>query len=317
MTKKQENHQTTGIIRIALHPRYWFVALGLITMRLIILLPYSMLLRIGKLIGRIVYRVAKRRRAIAKINISRCFPELNESQVNDLVRKNFESVGIAILETGLTWWSSENRIKPLAHIHGLEHINDAKQQGRAVLLLGAHFTCLEIGGRLLSMYQPTVNMYKKHHNRLFEAVMRKNRKKHIAGLIQRHEVRTFVRTLNQGKVCWIAPDQDFGRKNTVFVPFMGVPAATLTATARIAKMSNAVVIPFFPTRRNDASGYDLTILPALDNFPSGDDIRDATRINQVLAEHVKQAPDQYLWLHRRFKTRPDNEPDFYRTQQTP
>ena len=316
MTKRQAQQETTSTFRIALHPRYWLVAIGLVLLRLITLLPFRILLLIGKLVGRLLYLTANERRQVAETNIGLCFPELEKPDVKQLTKSTFESVGIAMLETPLSWWASNTRLKPLVHIEGLEHIIKAKQQGRGVLLLGAHFTCLEIGGRLLAMHEPTVNMYKKHRNRLFEAVMRKNRTKHLGGLIQRHDVRNFVRTLNQGKVCWIAPDQDFGRKNTVFVPFMGIPAATLTATARIAKMSNAVVIPFFPTRRKDASGYDLAIMPALENFPSGDDIKDATRVNQVIAEHVKLAPDQYLWLHRRFKTRPEGDPDLYSTRHT-
>ncbi|MGD8569578.1 MAG: LpxL/LpxP family Kdo(2)-lipid IV(A) lauroyl/palmitoleoyl acyltransferase [Gammaproteobacteria bacterium] len=294
-------------MRLALQPRHWPVGAGFVVLRLIILLPFPVLMWAGKWIGRLMYRLAKQRRHVAETNLALCFPQLSRTETDTLVKKVFESAGMAILETPLSWWGKTSRLKSLAHIHGMEHIEKAKTEGRAILLLGAHFTCTEIGGRLLAIDEPTVNMYKKHRNRLFEAVMRKNRIKHLAGLIQRHDVRNFVRTLKEGKVCWFAPDQDFGRKNSVFAPFMGVPAATLTATARIAKMSNAVVIPFFPTRRADARGYNLDILPPLENFPSGNDVEDATRINQVIAEHVKGAPDQYLWLHRRFKTQPDGQ----------
>lgn len=258
-----------------------------------------------------MYRYSRQRRVIAEINITLCFPELSPREKKQLVKKTFESIGIAVLETPLSWWADRSRLKSLGHLVGFEHITRAREAGRSILLLGAHFTSLEIGGVLLTMHQPTVNMYKRHRNPLFEAVMRKNREKHLAGLIQRHDVRSFVRTLNAGKVCWIAPDQDFGRRNSVIVPFLGVPAATTTATARIAKMSNAVVIPFFPVRRDDASGYDLILTPPMENFPSGDDEKDAAYINKVIGDHVKLAPDQYLWLHRRFKTRPEGEPPVY------
>jgi KDO2-lipid IV(A) lauroyltransferase len=309
--KQQKTSPTKSILRIALQPRNWPLAIGFVLLRVVITLPFPMLLRIGKGIGRLMYLFARQRRRITEINIGLCFPELSQHERNQLTRKTFESIGIAVLETPLAWWADWSRLKSLAHFNGYEHIIRAKEEGHSILLLGAHFTDLEIGGTLMATRQPTVNMYKRHRNPLFEAVMRKNRERQLAGLIQRHDVRSFVRTLNAGKVCWIAPDQDFGRRSSVIVPFLGVPAATTTATARIAKMSNAVVIPFFPIRRRDASGYDLIILPPMQNFPSGDDEKDAAYINKVIGDQVKLAPDQYLWLHRRFKTRPEGEPPLY------
>ena len=221
-------------------------------------------------------------------------------------------MGYSAIETPLSWWASDQRLAPLAHLHGKQHIDNAKKQGRGILLLGAHFTCLEIGGRLLTMHVPTINMYKRHRNDLFEAVMRKNRLKHLDGLIEHRNVREYIKALKKGKICWYAPDQDFRNKgSSVFASFMGVPAATLTAAARIAKMSNAIVIPFFPKRRHDGKGYDLEILPAIENFPTGDDDKDAALVNEIIAEQVAIAPDQYLWLHRRFKSRPEGEPAIY------
>ena len=142
--------------------------------------------------------------------------------------------------------------------------------------------------------------------------MRKNRLKHLDGLIEHRNVREYIKALKKGKVCWYAPDQDFRNKgSSVFASFMGVPASTLTAAARIAKMSNAIVIPFFPKRRLDGKGYDLEILPPIENFPTGDDDKDAALVNEIIAEQVAIAPDQYLWLHRRFKSRPEGEPALY------
>jgi len=296
-----------------MRPRNWPTAAGLMFLWLLTLLPLRLQFALGDLFGSILYRFAKRRRHIATVNINLCFPKLSDIEKHRLVKDTFKSVGISSIETPLSWWASDRRLRPLAHLHGAEHVEHARQQGRGVLLLGAHFTCLEIGGRLLTMDVPTINMYKRHRNTLFEAVMRKNRLRHLAGLIEHRNVREYIRALKQGKVCWYAPDQDFGKKgSSVFAPFMGVQTATLNAASRIARMSGAVVIPFFPKRRRDGTGYDLCILPPIENFPCGDDVRDATIINEIIAEQVTLAPDQYLWLHRRFKSRPAGENKIYK-----
>lgn len=302
------------VMSIALKPRFWGTAIGLAVMWLIHLLPIRFQFWLGKVCGNLLYRFAKRRRHIAKVNIDLCFPKLEPEQRQQLLKRTFQSVGISLFEIPLSWWASDRRLHPLAHLHGAEHVTKAQQQGRGILLLGAHFICLEIGGRLLTMDIPTINMYKRHKNPLFEAVMVKNRLKHLAGLIEHRNVREYIRALQQGKTCWYAPDQDFGSKgNSVFAPFMGVQAATLTAVSRFAKMGNAVVIPFFPKRRLDGTGYDLMILPALENFPSGDDVKDAETMNKIIQEQVILAPDQYLWLHRRFKSGPGGKTKLYQT----
>ena len=307
------SNANNNIFKLALKPRYWLTAMGLLAMRVMALLPLRIQLLIGRIIGRLMYKFEKRRRHIASINIDLCFPKLNTKDKKRLLKKNFESVGISLVEIAFSWWGNERRLKPLAHFKGLEHVIHAQEQGRGVLLLGAHFTCLEIGDILLALHIPTINMYKKHRNPLFNAVMKKNRLKHATGIIEHRDIRSFVRELKRGKVCWYAPDQDFGKKaNCVFAPFLGVPTATLTATARIAKMSNAVVIPFFTKRRSDGSGYDQIILPPIDNYPSGDDVKDAAVFNEILGEQVLLAPEQYLWLHRRFKSRPAGESKVYK-----
>ena len=154
-------------------------------------------------------------------------------------------------------------------------------------------------------------MYKKHRNPLFEAVMKQARERNYERAIERHDVRGLLRSLKQGHAVWYAPDQDFGAQHSVFAPFMGVMCATLAAPARLAKLSGAPVVPFFPQRLHDGSGYRLILLPALKDFPGGDDVADATRINDVIEQAVRRAPDQYLWLHRRFKTRPPGAAPLY------
>ena len=300
------------VLRTAIKPQYWPTAAGLFVLWLLSICPLKFQYLLGKAIGKVMYIVSGRRRNIATVNIDLCFPNVSEAEKQRILERTFESVGYSAIETPLSWWASDKRLAPLVHLHGKHHIDQAKKQGRGILLLGAHFTCLEIGGRLLTMHVPTINMYKRHRNDLFEAVMRKNRLKHLDGLIEHRNVREYIKALKKGKVCWYAPDQDFRNKgSSVFASFMGVPAATLTAAARIAKMSNAIVIPFFPKRRLDGKGYDLEILPAIENFPTGNDDRDAALVNEIIAEQVAIAPDQYLWLHRRFKSRPEGESSLY------
>lgn len=308
MTGKTDN----SVLRTAIQPKYWSTAAGLFVLWLLSLTPLKFQFFLGKILGKVFYHFSKRRRHIAEVNINLCFPKLSANEKEELVERTFISVGYSAVETPLSWWASDKRLAPLAHLHGKHYVDEARKQGRGVLLLGAHFTCLEIGGRLLTMYVPTINMYKRHRNALFEAVMRKNRLLHLDGLIEHRNVREYIKALKNGKVCWYAPDQDFRNKgSSVFASFMGVQAATLTAAARIARMSNAVVIPFFPKRRHDGKGYDLEILPPIENFPSGDDDKDAAIVNEIIAEQVAISPDQYLWLHRRFKSRPDGESTVY------
>ena len=276
------------------------------------MLPYRWQLGLGAMLGKLMYFVIPRRRHIAKTNIQLCFPELNEQETDRMVKACFHSSGISILETGLCWWGSEKKLRPLCHIEGLEHLETAQQQGKGVILFSAHFTCLEIGGRLLAQHTPFYVMYKYHRNPLFETVMKNGRERRFLGAIERSDVRAMLKTLKQGHTCWYALDQDFGTLNAVFAPFFSIPAATLTSTSRIAKMTGAAVVPFFVHRLENGRGYQLTLLPALDNFPSGNDQADAARTNALIETEVRKAPSQYLWMHRRFKSRPEGEEDVYR-----
>lgn len=285
--------------------------LGLALLWLLVRLPYSVLLKLGTPLGALMYRFARKRRHIAETNIALVFPELDDIAREQLVRRTFRSVGISFLETPLAWWGSRKKLLPLTHIEGLEHLHTALAEGHGAILLTAHFTCLELGARLLGLRHPYSVMYKRHRNIPFEIMMQHNIKLHFQAAIERHDVRGMVRALKKNRACWYAPDQDFGPVHSLFAPFMGIAAATLEAPMRLSKMSGAKIVPFFPIRREDGSGYQITILPALDNFPSGDDLHDATRINAVIEQQIRRAPDQYLWLHRRFKTRPEGEPGLY------
>jgi len=298
-----------------LQPRFWLTGLGLALLRFVILLPYGWQLGLGRLLGTLMYRLMKRRRHIASTNISLCFPELDNAAQQQLVRKAFQSVSISLFETALSWWAPDQRLAPLCDIDGLPYLQQAlqlaQQQGTGVILLSAHFTCLEIGGRLLALHQPFAVTYKKHRNPLFEKVMKQARETQFQQAIPQEDIRGLLRALKHHLAVWYAPDQDLGRNRSVFAPFMDVPAATLMAPARLTRMSRALVVPFFPLRKADGSGYQLTLLPALEGYPVDDEVANASRINQLIETQIRKAPEQYLWLHRRFKTRPDNEPSVY------
>ena len=278
---------------------------------LLIQLPYSLQVKLGGLIGTLLYRYSCKRRHICKTNIDLCFPELSEAERGKLVRETFRSMGISFLETPLAWWASNKRLEKLCSIDGIEHLQDALKEGKGVVLLTNHFTCLELGARMLALKHPFAVMYRQHRNLPFEMMMQHNITRHFISAIPRHEVRTLLRALKKNQAVWYAPDQDFGPEHSLFAPFMGINAATLEAPMRITKMSGAKIVPFFAKRRADDSGYQVDVLPALEGFPSGDDLVDATRINELIEEQIRLAPGQYLWLHRRFKTRPPGEPGLY------
>ena len=276
---------------------------------LITRLPFTMQITIGKILGWTLYLLARRRRHIAKTNIDLAFNSLPEKRRKEILIKHFLSLGVSLIEIPNCWWGCDAKLKKLAKINGLEHLEKAQESNDGVILLSAHFTHLEIAGRLLAMHAPFFVMYRPHENPVLEKVMSHSRKKRFSLAIKRDDVKTMLRSLKQGNAVWYAPDQNFGLKNSVFSTFFGIPAATNTATSRFAKISGAKVIPFFSTRVG--SRYELTILPPLENFPTDDIQKDTDRVNKLIEDHVKSSPEQYLWSHRRYKDRPDNEPGFY------
>jgi KDO2-lipid IV(A) lauroyltransferase len=293
-----------------LAPRYWTTWLGLGLLRLSVLLPFKLQLRLGRALGGLMYKLMKRRRQIAETNVRLCFPELDDTQRKTIVRKTFENNGITLFETAMAWWASRNRLKKMSKISGLQHIHEALAEGKGVILLTAHFSTLEIGAAMMALYHPIQVTYKKARNPLFEAVVKSSRERNFINAIDTYDVRRTINTLKQGLVTWYAMDQDFGAQRSVFVPFMGVNTCTLTTPSRFARMTGASIVPYFPYR-DEKGQYHLQVLPALQDFPSDSLEEDATRINALIEEHVRQAPDQYLWVHRRFKTRPAGEASLY------
>ncbi len=294
-----------------LAPRHWptWVTLGLF--RLLVMLPYSWQVRLGNGLGDLSRYLLPSRRRIVSTNIALAFPHLSAAEQRQLVKQTLRNAGISVFETLLSWWADERWLASVVRIEGLEHLQRVKEEGRGVILLGGHFTCMMLCGRALALRLPFRVMVKRAKNPLFDALMRHYRQKFYAGVIDNHDLRNMVRALKDNQICWYAPDQDFGRRHAVFAPFMGVQTATLTITARLAKLSGAAVLPISYLRLPEGKGYRIVIYPPLDDFPSGDAVRDATRVNQLIEEQIQEAPEQYLWAHRRFKTRPLGEPRFY------
>lgn len=294
-----------------LHPRYWPTWAGLGSVWLAVQLPYRWQLAIGAAVGRLVMALATKRRRVAHINIALCFPELSLDERQELVRRTFESVGISLLETGMAWWWPKWRLRRLATVDGLEHLQ--RLQGQGVILLAMHFTTLEIGAGLLGEQLAIDGMYRRHKNPVFDYVQRRGRERHNdTGIaIAREDVRGMVERLREGHAIWFAPDQDYGIRHGVFAPFFGVPAATLTTTSKLARYGRAAVVPFTQTRLPRGGGYRLQIHPPLEGFPGPDPALDAVRLNALVEAQVRRQPAQYLWLHRRFKTRPPAEPSVY------
>ncbi|MBA1291803.1 lipid A biosynthesis lauroyl acyltransferase [Pseudomonas lurida] len=295
------------------HPRFWLLWLGLGLLWLVTQLPYRALLAIGRLLGAGMYRVAGERRRIAARNLELCFPEKSAEERKRLLKENFASTGIAFFEMAMSWWWSRQRLARLAHVEGLQHLKQAQLDGKGVILMALHFTTLEIGAALLGQKHTIDGMYREHGNALFDYVQRRGRERHNLDslAVEREDVRGMLKLLRAGRAIWYAPDQDYGAKQSIFVPLFGIQAATVTATSKFARLGKALVVPFTQERLADGSGYRLVIHPPLADFPGDSDEVDCLRINQWIEACVRECPEQYLWTHRRFKSRPAGEPKLY------
>lgn len=297
-----------------LHPRYWLTWLLFGLWWLSSLLPYRVQMLLGGWLGRVLYHVARRRRHITRRNFELCFPELSAEEREQLVRDNFKSSGMAVFETGIAWFWPRWRLEKLYTIEGIEHIEEHLKNGQGMLLLTLHFTTIEIlAAAMTSLMDSMAMSYRPHRNPVYDYIQARSRARRnpTAAVIAAGDVRSMVRYLRRGYGMGYLPDQDFGRKHSVFVPFFGVPAATVTGLSRLAQMANVPVIPLFNYRRKDGKGYVFRVMPAFENFPSGDDEKDARVLNEHAERCIMEYPEQYLWMHRRFKTRPEGEPDLY------
>jgi len=295
-------------------PRYWpsWLLVGL--MWLLARLPIRVGTGLTGLLAPLMSGLMKSRKRIAAINIKACFPELDASQQAALVDQCFRSLARALGEMAYCWAGSRAKVIRSGEVEGLEHLEAARQGGRGVLVVTCHMTCLDIGGRIFAENIDNENfsaVYRPLKNPVLEWFQNRGRGRFTHSMISKRESRSAIRHLRNGGMLWYAPDQDFGPEQSSLVPFFGIQTATLSATHRLAKLGNAVVVPMFP-RRLANGRYRATVLPAIEGVPSEDRVADLTRINQVTEEFIRQAPDQYWWVHRRFKTRPPGELPFYR-----
>lgn len=293
------------------HPVYWPTWLMIGALHIAAFLPWKVKIALGKVLGEFGYRFIKRRRHITETNIRLCFPELNEEEQARLVRRTFHANGIGVFETATAWCRDPEHMRYRVIYRGSEHIEKAKAQGKGVLVIGIHFSTLDLGGALHSLFNKADVVYRRHDNPLFEKFMTKARQGIHGAAIDRHDLRGVVRRIKKGDIVWYSPDQDFGRAASVFAPFFGINAASIRLTAKIARLTGAPVVPFMFHRNDDNRTYTLEYEPALENFPTDDEVADATRVNAFIERAIRRHPEQYLWLHRRFKTRPENEASLY------
>ena len=246
---------------------------------------------------------------IAFINIACCFNEKSSIEVESLVKQNFEAIGVSIFETANAYFGKDDKIQKLITIDGEHHLTEALNKKQGIILLTAHFMPLMLSSRALLLKHKIANIYRPQNNRLFDEVMCRSFEKYGATMIKTKDTRSMIKAIKNGLPVWYAPDQDLGEEVSVFAPFFNIQTATIAATARLAKRPNTVVIPYFFIRTN--KGYTMTFEPPLSDYPSDDAIKNASRTNQILQDQILKAPEQYLWIHRRFKTRPNGESSFY------
>ena len=295
-------------------PKSWPTWFGFGLVWLIVHLPYAWIQSISRGVGKLLYRILVRRRRIGEVNLALCFPERSESERKQLLQQHFGAMVMALFEMGMAWWLPDARLKKLITITGQEHLDAALAANKGVLLVSCHFTCLELAGRLyaMSIPHPWSGMYRPHENPVIEHFFRRDRTKFFSDLIPRDDVRSFLKKLRKGETAWFAPDQNFRKKGHVMADFFGVPAPTQPATSRLIKMSGATAIPFEYRRLPGNAGYLLEFHPAIKNYPSDNEIADAEHINALFEDIIRHAPEQYFWLHRRFKLPRDQAGDVYK-----
>ena len=293
-----------------IHPKFIPTWILILLMRIGVFIPFRIQVIIGKSIGRLMHPFMHKLRSTAYSNISHCFPDKKQNQVNLLVRRHFEAIGVSFFETANAYYGSDNKIKKLLTINNEKFLSDAIKHEGGIILLCSHFMPLMLGSRALLLKHTIANIYRPQNNKLFDKAMVKGYKKNGAVMIKSTDTRSIIKAINNSLPIWYAPDQDLGKTNSVFAPLFGIQTATASATARLAKNNNTRVIPYSFIRTKN--GYLMSFEKPISNYPSEDPIKDATITNQILEKQIGKTPEQYLWIHRRFKTRPSDEKNFYK-----
>jgi KDO2-lipid IV(A) lauroyltransferase len=287
------------------------VRVGVAIFWLIHLLPFRVIVAIGNGLGVLAYPFARERRHVGMTNLRLCFPELGDAERDKLLRAHFRMFMRGVVERSVLWWASAERINSLMRVEGVEHFEAVK--GQPMILLTPHFVGMDAGGQWIAQQVDTVCMYANQKNMyLTELLLQKRARFRNQHLYSRQEgLRPILKGMRKGLPFIYPPDQDQGVRDGAFIPFFGVPAATMTSVPRIAQMTGAKIVPSITRVLPGANGYVLTFYPAWENYPSGDDIADARRMNAFIEDRIREMPEQYFWLHKRFKTRPDGEEKFY------
>ncbi|WMY95323.1 MAG: kdo(2)-lipid IV(A) palmitoleoyltransferase (plasmid) [Arsenophonus sp.] len=305
-------HDKIKFLLFLLHPRYWLTWMGLVVLFFLVQLPYPILIKVGFAIGKLSKFFLKRREKITRRNIELCFPLMSLDKKKKLVKDTFSSLGMALVETGIAWFWSDNRIRTLFSVKGISNLQQAISENRGVMVIGVHFMSLELGGRITGLCQPMMAMYRPHNNRVIEWIQTKCRMRSNKAMIKKKHLRIMIKALKNGEIVWFAPDQDYGPNGSVFAPLFGVKqAATTNGTFVVAKLAQPVILTIVLIRNKKNDGYHLIIGSALTDYPKKDKIAAATYMNKILENEILRAPEQYLWLHRRFKTRPEDENSLY------
>lgn len=294
-----------------LHPRYWLTWFGVGILWCLAHLPWFIQRRLGAGIGWLVYKIAKPRVEDTRINLGLCFPEIPEVEREKMIYDIFRNAGFGVFETLNAWFRGVDYFRGKAEFEGVEHFHHAVAQGRGVLLIGAHYSTLDLNGPLAAQHINVDMVYRPQKNPVINHVMIRGRESSQGKLISHKDMRGLLQSFKEKRNVWYAIDQDYGRQHAVFAPFFGVPAATLNTASRFSRINNAPVLFIGVQRLGDAQRYRVIFTPILDHFPSNDDLADATRVNTELEKLIRLAPAQYMWFHRRFKTRPEGESEPY------
>lgn len=287
------------------------VRISVFLMWLLHFLPLPILAWVGNAAGMVIYAFAVERRRVARTNLRLCFPHMSEEERTKLLKAHFRVFARCFMERGILWWSSQARIQSLIHVQGLEHLQAVQQE--SVIVLAPHFVALDVGGSWMTQYVNLVSMYSNQKNPLFHRLLLSGRNRFgQQRLYSRQQgLRPVIKAMREGYPFYYLPDQDFAAKDALFIPFFGVPASTLTTVPRIAEITGARVVPCIPRVLPDGQGYELRFYPAWENYPTGDLEADTRRVNEFIEQRVLEMPEQYFWLHKRFKTRPDGDAKFY------
>ncbi len=298
-------------LRTFLHPRNWYALLILACVIIISWLPQPVLWVLGNALGWFFSLFNSPARRIASRNIELCFPELGPHERRLLLGRHFRSAGVAVLNLGVAWFSPAWRIRRVVTLRDEHYLTAVLEKGKNAILLAPHFIGLDIGGIRLTLDRKMVSMYRKSRSPILEYLFR--RRGRFGGIMVMHlaGLRPILRNMRDGLPFYYLPDQDIGERSSVFAPFFGIPAATVTALSRIAESTNAAVVPCATRILPYGRGCEVRFYPALENFPGADPVEDARRMNREVEQLVREMPEQYMWSYRRFKTRPDNEPSLY------